>query len=145
MIQTILRCCLEALRKDVDPQTVTFFFLQVGHPSKLGKPKNDLERNEIKIYENACKKASKFLGKLDDGLKGKFLDLLREEVDEEPKLQDFITEIENIPKKDLGRFKIVDTLPLDEDGSDITKDGVLKAMKGARDKELDQQKKGMRG
>ena len=148
MIHAILDCAIQALLKAKDPKQVTFFFLQVGNPSKLGDPAKltGIEEKRFKSYQRAFKDAGEFLDRLDDDLRVPFLELLREKAIDEPELAKYVTEIENIDEDDgLGRFDIVDVTRLKNDGKDLNADGVRKAMYGARFKELDEQKEGMHG
>lgn len=148
VINAIVDCGIQALLQAKDPKKVTFFFLQVGNPTKLGDPTKftDPEKRWLKSYQRAFKAAGKFLDKLDDGLRDPFLDELRKKAKEEPELEKYLAEIEDIDEEDgLGRFDIVDKQGLEENGSDLNSDGVRKAMYGARYKELDEQKEGMHG
>ena len=143
-----MECCLEALDKTADPKKVTFFFLQVGHPSKLGDEETDYDTLRIGEYKNDFEEAKKFLEELDEGLRDRFLLMLRTKATKDPKYEEYIAEIKEIDvdekKKGLGRFDIVDALARDDKGGDLTPNDVRKAMYGARNKELDQQKGGIR-
>ena len=150
LIKTILECCIKAPDKTGDPKKVTFSYLQVGHPSELGDPETDEEGERIEEYKVECEKARTFLEELDDGLRNRFLRMFRNKAFTEPKFKEYIAEIEKVEdekidkEKGLGRFDIVDTIPLDKNGSDLTENDVRKAMYGARYPELDKQKTGIR-
>ena len=124
LIETILGSCLEALRKDVDPQTVTFRFLHVGNPDKMDIP---VRKHEIDRYAECCNKAAFAL----DGLQAKYFDLLRKKIVDEPKLKEYATEIKDSSDLSLGRFDIVS---MKGQWADLSVEILLEAMKGARDK-----------
>ena len=143
LIDAILWSLLQACQREADPKQVTFFFLQVGHSGDLGEAENDQDRRQIANYARAVEQAAKFLAKLDDGLKGKFLTMLRGQVGNYPKLQKVINEIDELPGDNLGPYDIVDTMPLNLGGSGLNPNGVRKAMYGARQKELDDTNEGI--